>query len=90
MGAYSLDLELFAYVLTRNMDDFLRIQQELLLWVLEAVEAAGTALALPTQASVDYVLSSNSNPSGTLSAQDGGAGQSAMKGRQQASNGRGG
>ena len=24
----------------RNMDDFLRIQQELLLWVLEAVEAA--------------------------------------------------
>ena len=69
VGAYSLDLELFAYVLTRNMDDFLRIQQELLLWVLEAVEAAGTALALPTQASVDYVLSSNSNPSGTLSAQ---------------------
>jgi MscS family membrane protein len=69
VGAYSLDLELFAYVLTRNMDDFLRIQQELILWVLEAVEAAGTALALPTQASVDYVLSSNSNPSGTLSAQ---------------------
>jgi len=38
VGAYSLDLELFAYVLTRNMDDFLRIQQELILWVLEAVD----------------------------------------------------
>jgi hypothetical protein len=70
VGTYSLDLEVFAYVLTKNMDDFLRIQQELLLWVLEAVEAAGTALALPTQASVDYVFSSTSNSIGTLSAQE--------------------
>ena len=70
VGTYSLDLEVFAYVLTKSMDDFLRIQQELLLWVLEAVEAAGTALALPTQASVDYVFSSTSNPIGTLSAQE--------------------
>ena len=70
MGTYSLDLEVFAYVLTRNMDDFLQIQQELLLWVLEAVEAAGTALALPTQASVDYTFSSASNQIGTFSAQE--------------------
>jgi MscS family membrane protein len=70
VGTYSLDLEVFAYVLTRNMDDFLRIQQELLLWVLEAVEAVGTALALPTQASVDYVFSSTSNQIGTPSAQE--------------------
>ncbi len=54
----------------RNMDDFLRIQQELLLWVLEAVEATGTALALPTQASVDYVFSSTPNQIGTLSTQE--------------------
>jgi len=52
------------------MDDFLQIQQELLLWVLEAVEAAGTALALPTQASVDYTFSSASNQIGTFSAQE--------------------
>jgi hypothetical protein len=33
---------------------FLAIQQELLLSILDAVEAAGTALALPTQASINY------------------------------------
>jgi MscS family membrane protein len=70
VGTYSLDLEVFAYVLTRNMDDFLQIQQELLLWVLDAVEGAGTALALPTQASVDYVFGSASNQIGALSAQE--------------------
>ena len=50
VGTYSLDLEVFAYVLTSNYDDFLQIQQELLLWILDAVQAAGTALAVPTQA----------------------------------------
>ena len=50
VGTYSLDLEVFAYVLTPNYDDFLQIQQELLLWTLDAVQAAGTALAVPTQA----------------------------------------
>jgi MscS family membrane protein len=54
VGTYSLDLEVFAYVLTSNWDEFLHIQQELLLRLLDAVEAAGTALALPTQASVFY------------------------------------
>jgi MscS family membrane protein len=53
-GTYSLDLEVFAYILTRNGDEFLRMQQELLLRILDEVEAAGTALALPTQASVTY------------------------------------
>jgi len=54
IGTYSLDLEIFAYVLTTDGDEFLRIQQELLLTILEEVAAAGTAQALPTQASVDY------------------------------------
>jgi MscS family membrane protein len=48
VGTYSLDVEVFAYVLTRNGDEFMKIQQELLLWILDAVEAAGTALAVPT------------------------------------------
>ncbi len=47
VGTYSLDLEIFAYVLTRDDDAFLKTQQDLLLSVLNAVEAAGTALALP-------------------------------------------
>lgn len=50
VGTYSLDLEVFAYVLTPDFDEFLQIQQELLLWILDAVQAAGTALAVPTQA----------------------------------------
>ena len=54
VGSYSLDLEIFAYVLTPSFDEFLELQQELLLAILDAVEAAGTALALPTQALIDY------------------------------------
>jgi MscS family membrane protein len=56
IGSYSLDLEVFVYVLTTNGDEFLTIQQELLLTILDEVAAAGTALALPTQASVDYSI----------------------------------
>jgi len=54
VGTYSLDVEIFTYVQTQDGDEFLQIQQELFLRVLDAVEAAGTALALPTQASIDY------------------------------------
>ncbi len=54
VGSYSLDVEVFAYVLTVDGNDFLRIQQDLLLSILDAVAAAGTALALPTQASIVY------------------------------------
>jgi len=50
VGTYSLDVEIFAYILTLDGDDFTRIQQELFLLILDQVETAGTALALPTQA----------------------------------------
>jgi MscS family membrane protein len=56
VGQYSLDLEVFAYVMTIDGDKFLESQQNLLLRILDAVAAAGTALALPTQASVDYSI----------------------------------
>jgi MscS family membrane protein len=49
VGAYSLDVEVVAYVTTSDYDEFLEIQQELLLRVLRAVEQAGTALAVPLQ-----------------------------------------
>jgi MscS family membrane protein len=54
IGSYSLDLEVFVYVLTLDGDEFIRMQQELLLTILDEVAAAGTALALPTQASIAY------------------------------------
>jgi MscS family membrane protein len=54
LGTYSLDVEVFVYVKTESGDEYLKIQQELLLRILDAIAAAGTALALPTQASVSY------------------------------------
>jgi MscS family membrane protein len=47
IGEYSLDIEVFAYVLTSDFDAFLGIQQELLLDIIHAVEDAGTSLAVP-------------------------------------------
>lgn len=49
LGPYSLDIEVFAYVAAADWDDFLRIQEELLFGVTEAVERSGSALALLTQ-----------------------------------------
>jgi MscS family membrane protein len=51
VGPYSLDVEVVAYVNTADYDEFLALQQELLLRMLRAVEQAGTALAVPLQES---------------------------------------
>ena len=53
IGAYSLDLEVFAYVLTPDFDHFLGIQQDLLLQLMQAVEGAGTGLAVPLYESLN-------------------------------------
>jgi MscS family membrane protein len=53
-GSYSLDIEIFAYIRTKDYDEYLKIQQDLLLRIMDAISAAGTALALPTQASISY------------------------------------
>jgi MscS family membrane protein len=49
IGNYSYDLEIFAYVLTSQSDDYLKVQTDLLLQIIDAVEAAGTGLAVPLQ-----------------------------------------
>jgi hypothetical protein len=38
VGAYSLDIEVVAYVMTADCDEFLALQQELLLKMLQAVQ----------------------------------------------------
>ena len=53
VGTYSLDVEVVAYVTTPDYDEFLAIQQEMLIDMLRAVEQAGTALAVPLQESFD-------------------------------------
>jgi MscS family membrane protein len=50
VGTYSLDLEIGVYFNTIDDDELAPIQEELYLKILDAVQAAGTALALPTQA----------------------------------------
>jgi MscS family membrane protein len=52
VGAYSLDVEINVYIRTTDNDRYLVLQQELLLKILRAVEAAGTALAVPLQETV--------------------------------------
>ena len=65
-GPYSLDVEVFAYIRTSDYDEFLNIQQNLLLRIMDAISAVGTALALPTQASISYSESSrNGNANDT-------------------------
>jgi hypothetical protein len=48
----------------------MKIQQDLYLWILDAVEAAGTALALPTQASITYAYGNAPQPNGTSAPQE--------------------
>lgn len=49
LGPSSLDLEFAAYILTTDGLKFLEAQEDLLLRIMETVEAEGTATAFPTQ-----------------------------------------
>jgi len=48
-GSSSLDVEVFAYISAGDFSDFLAIQEELLLRMMDAIQAAGTRMALPSQ-----------------------------------------
>jgi MscS family membrane protein len=48
-GNSSLNLEAFAYVLETEYADFLSIQEDLLLRVMDIVEASGSSIAFPSQ-----------------------------------------
>jgi MscS family membrane protein len=48
-GAYSLDLELFAYVNTSDWNEFLGIREDVYLRIMEIIEASGTGFAFPSQ-----------------------------------------
>ena len=48
-GAFSLDVDIFAYVSARDWNHFLEIQEELLLCVMETVQRAGAEIAFPSQ-----------------------------------------
>jgi len=48
-AASGLDVELFAYVTATAIEEFLAIQEDLLLRLMDLVEQGGTALAFPSQ-----------------------------------------
>jgi MscS family membrane protein len=49
LGAYSLDVEVFAYVFAQDYPEYLAVQEDLLLRIMDIVEAAGTGFAFPSQ-----------------------------------------
>jgi small-conductance mechanosensitive channel len=54
IGPYSLDIEIFAYVITTDINEFLKVQEEISIQILHEIEKAGTALAPP--ASIHYQI----------------------------------
>jgi MscS family membrane protein len=48
-GASSLDVDIFAYVSADDGNNFLEIQEELLLGIMNIVQEAGTGIAFPSQ-----------------------------------------
>ena len=49
LGNSSLDLEVFAYVLEAEYEPFLHIQEDLLLRIMDIIEASGSGFAFPSQ-----------------------------------------
>jgi MscS family membrane protein len=48
-GDSSLDLEVFLYVFALDLEVFLEVQEDLLLRIMDIIEASGTWVALPSQ-----------------------------------------
>ncbi len=49
VGASSYNLEVFSYVMTADYNEFLEIQEDLLLRMLDVINASGSGLAFPSQ-----------------------------------------
>ena len=49
LGAYSLDVEIFAHLAARDWGHFLEPQGQLLLQIMEVIETEGARLAIPPQ-----------------------------------------
>jgi MscS family membrane protein len=57
LGPFSLDMEIVAFILARDWNQFLEIQQGLLLSIIDIIRQAGTDIAIPSQTlylSADY------------------------------------
>ncbi|WP_194716547.1 MULTISPECIES: mechanosensitive ion channel family protein [Mesonia] len=48
-GAHSLDIEIFAYIVADNNNEFLEIREDIMLRIMEVVKQSGTGFAFPSQ-----------------------------------------
>jgi MscS family membrane protein len=48
-GAYSMDLEIFAYVDTSDWNEFLQVREDLFLQIIDIVNESGSGFAFPSQ-----------------------------------------
>ncbi len=64
-GPSSMEVEVFAYVFAGNSDNFLELQGELLLRIMETVESVGAQIALPSQTIFFAPVSPDCKRSGT-------------------------
>jgi MscS family membrane protein len=48
MAEYSIEVEIYAYILVRDYTEFLALQEELILSIVDAIEKTGAAIALPS------------------------------------------
>ena len=49
LGENAIEVQIYAYVLTREYREFLAVQEELILQAMDVLESSGAAVALPTQ-----------------------------------------
>ncbi len=49
LGSDSLNIEVFAYILGKDFNEFLEVKEDLLLRMMDVVEASGTGFAFPSQ-----------------------------------------
>ncbi len=66
-GEYSLDIEIRAYVKTADWTEFLKIQEELFMRIMEIVHGSGSAFAFPSQTTY---LGHDRLPGGSAAAAD--------------------
>lgn len=69
IGNYAFELRISAYMNTMNEDDFNRMQSDLLMRILEIVEAAGTGIAVPVQESLNPRMAASPASDSTAPAQ---------------------
>jgi MscS family membrane protein len=52
LAEFAIEVEIYAYILVRDFPEFLELQEQLLLSILESIEKTGAAIALPSQATL--------------------------------------